>query len=163
MCAPYLHGTSEVLARVLRTYGIAVTHKPVSTLGHFLPLPKDRPPKEKAQCLIYQIPCAECDASYVGETKNFPERLRRHKYDVKEKDIQGSALAEHAQKTGHVIGFERSFILDTERNWRKRLLIESWHIQNTSNNLNRSTGTLPSSYIHGLKCASHRNRRGKQS
>ncbi|CAN7978019.1 unnamed protein product, partial [Ixodes persulcatus] len=163
MCVPYLHGTSEVLARVLRPYGIAVTHKPVSTLGHFLPLPKDRPPKEKAQGLIYQIPCAECDASYVGETKNFPERLRRHKYDVKKKDIQGSALAEHAQKTCHVIGFDSSSILDTERNWRKRLLIESWHIQNTSNNLNRSTGTLPSSYIHGLKCASHRNRRGKRS
>ncbi|CAN8019579.1 unnamed protein product, partial [Ixodes persulcatus] len=32
VCVPYIKGTSEVLARVLRQYGIAVSHKPVSTI-----------------------------------------------------------------------------------------------------------------------------------
>ena len=159
MCVPYLRGTSEVLTRALRPYGIAVTHKPVSTIGHHLPLPKDRHRKEKAQGLVYRIPCADCNASYVGETKNFTERLRRHKYDVKKKDVQGNALAEHAEKNNHVIDFDSSSVLDTERNWKKRLYLESWHIQHTKNNLNRSTGTLPSSYIHGLRGVTKRRRR----
>ncbi|KAM7304586.1 hypothetical protein ISCGN_014486 [Ixodes scapularis] len=152
MCVPYLGGTSNVLTRALKPFGIAVTHKPISTIGHHLPLPKNCRPKEKAQGLVYCIPCADCNASYLGETKNFLKRLRRHKYDVKKKGVQGNTLAE---KNNHVIDFDSSSVLDTKRNWKKLFYLESWHIQHT-NNLNRSIGTRPSSYNHGLRGVTER-------
>uniref|UniRef100_A0A147BN03 Putative tick transposon n=1 Tax=Ixodes ricinus TaxID=34613 RepID=A0A147BN03_IXORI len=102
VCVPYIKGTSEVLARVLRPYGIAVSHKPVSTIGGLLPLPKDRPLRERAQGLVYKIPCGDCPASYVGEAKNFPERLRHHRYDIAKKNVEGSVLGEHVKKTNHL-------------------------------------------------------------
>ncbi|KAG0418324.1 hypothetical protein HPB47_004963 [Ixodes persulcatus] len=132
-------------------YGIAVTHKPMSTIGHRLHLPKDRPPKERAQGLVYRIPCKDCPASYVGESKNFTEKLTRLKYDVLKKDVAASALPEHAEAAGHTVDFEGSTVLALERNWRKRLFVESWFIQHTKGNVNRSSGSLPSSYISGLR------------
>lgn len=37
------------------------------------------------------------------------------------KGLQGNALAELAENTGHVIAFDSSSILDREKNWRKGL------------------------------------------
>ncbi|KAG0418165.1 hypothetical protein HPB47_005082, partial [Ixodes persulcatus] len=151
ICLPYVKNVSETVGRVLRKHGIAVSHKPVSTIRRRLPLPKDRPGRERAQGLVYRVPCADCPVAYVGETKNFPDRIRRHKYDVKKKDTEASTLAEHEQKTGHSFSLDETQIVATERHWRKRLHLESWFIQTTSKNANRSKGTLPGAYVSGLR------------
>ncbi|KAM7297236.1 uncharacterized protein ISCGN_022389 [Ixodes scapularis] len=150
ICVPYIKETSEALARVLAKEGIQMSHKPVSTLGHLMPRPKDRPPKERAQGVIYQIPCADCPATYIGETKNFKERLRQHKTDVRKFDHERSAVAEHSDSNDHRIDFDDTRILDIETNSRQRLFVESWHIQTTPQNINRSLGALPSAYVSGL-------------
>uniref|UniRef100_A0A131XB29 Putative reverse transcriptase n=1 Tax=Hyalomma excavatum TaxID=257692 RepID=A0A131XB29_9ACAR len=151
VCIPYVQGTSEALARVLSEQGIRVAHKPISTLGRFFPRPKDRLPRERAQGVIYSIPCSDCGASYVGETKNFPERLRQHRNDVRKFDRQRSALAEHSEVHDHRIDFENSRVLDLETSFHKRLFVESWHIQATPGNVNRSAGAMPSVYFSGLR------------
>lgn len=157
---PYVKGTSELLSRLFAKEHIMVAHKPVSTLGHFLPRPKDKPPKDRAQGVIYKIPCSQCPASYIGESKNFHDRLRQHKNDVRNFDRERSALAEHCETLDHRIAFENASILDTASNLRRRHLVESWYIQTTSNNINRSLGALPTLYITGLQdiitdCARH--------
>lgn len=58
MCVPYLRGTSEVLTRALKPYGIAVTQKPISTIGQHLPLPKDCRPQQKEKALYILAPTA---------------------------------------------------------------------------------------------------------
>lgn len=78
MCLPCVKNVSETIGRVLRKHGVGVTDKPcspqVQSLGR-LPLLKDRPRKENSQGLICRIPCADCPAAHVRETKNFPETL----------------------------------------------------------------------------------------
>lgn len=150
VCSSYIKGTSKTVSLSLW----------VSTLRHinqcrpsaiFYVYWRIVPPKEKIQGLRCRIPCGDCPAPYVKETQNFSEWLRRHQWDFKKKDMQGSTLAEHTERKNHTITFKNSTILEKKRNWWKCLLLEFWHIHNTQGNVNQSAGTLASSYISELR------------
>ena len=43
--------------------------KPIHTIGRILPSPKDSLTLEEKSCLVYQVPCFDCDFVYIGQTK----------------------------------------------------------------------------------------------
>ena len=55
---PYIRGTSETIARILRPYNIRVAHKPIFTLRHLLTnvKGKDKPEDRPGACLLYTSP-----------------------------------------------------------------------------------------------------------
>ena len=43
--------------------------KPIRTIGQYLPSPKDPITSDEITCVVYEVPCKDCDFVYVGQTK----------------------------------------------------------------------------------------------
>jgi len=53
---------------------------------------------------VYQIPCASCPVSYIGQTgRRLQQRLEEHKRAVRQADFNSSALAEHVWTNDHPV------------------------------------------------------------
>ncbi|CAH3145861.1 unnamed protein product, partial [Porites lobata] len=55
---PYIRGTSETIARILRPYNIRVAHKPITTLRRLLTNVKDKDKPEDRQEAVFK--CCDC-------------------------------------------------------------------------------------------------------
>ena len=66
---PYIQGTTEKIRRVLSKVGIKVAMKPDGTIGYSIPSPKDRISPDEINCLVYEIPCNDCECVYISQTK----------------------------------------------------------------------------------------------
>ena len=71
------------------------------TLEQHFPSPKDRPLPEKQTNVVYEINCADCSWSYIGETgRAFETRKNEHKRNV-EQFKSGSNIAKYAWTHDH--------------------------------------------------------------
>lgn len=92
--------------------------------------------------VVYEIPCKgmadeECNKIYIGTTKQFlKSRMANHKSDINLGRGEKSALAQHCVSKKHRPGLEEVRILCTENNTKKRLILESLHIQSSKNTIN---------------------------
>ena len=76
---PYVEGTSERIARVMRKHQVPVVMKPVKTLKSLLVHPKDKQEKEEITDCVYKIPCASGEKCYIRQTgRKFGTRLKEH-------------------------------------------------------------------------------------
>ena len=122
---PYVEGTSERIARILRPYNILVAHKPLTTLRDVLTKVKDPSPKNSRVGAIYKIACSKCPASYVGETgRTLRCRVKEHKRCIANKDT-GNRIAVHHMTTNHQMDWKRATCLEFETNFNKRMFLES--------------------------------------
>ena len=77
-----------------------------------------------------QIPCKDCEKVYVGQTgHSVDQRIKEHKRALASLDYSMSAVAEHAIKTDHNIGWEEFEILDSHPELQKSCYLKSWHIR----------------------------------
>ena len=94
---PYVRGLSESIRRILTPLGVRVSFRPNTTLRQLLVKPKDRVPMDKRAAVVYQIPCANCPAIYVGQTgRCLGKRIKEHQQAVEAGNCANLALAEHA-------------------------------------------------------------------
>ena len=78
---PYIQGTTDKIANILRKKRIRVTFSPFNTLCGILDHAKDQvdPKKNKS---VYSIPCG-CGKVYIGEINcSVIIRLKEHKTDI---------------------------------------------------------------------------------
>ena len=74
---------------------------------------KDKTPTNKQKGVVYEIPCGECELTYVGETlRTVTDRVKDHRRAVVKDDIQASAIATHVWQEEHKINFEKARVID---------------------------------------------------
>ena len=78
---------------------------------------------------IYEIPCQNCNKSYIGETIDFNRRQRQHRDSLTRGD-ENSAIFQHRQRFNHKICMDKMERIVDIDNVEKRRLLESILIQN---------------------------------
>ena len=137
--------------RILNTVGIKVSFKPLKTLKNIIKNPKDPTKPDEKFGIVYEIPCANCNHVYIGQTqRSLQSRLKEHKRYLKKHDSHNSALVTHVEHFDHKININNATIITQEQDWTKRCFLESWHINERSDVMNRSDGTLMSSIYKSL-------------
>ena len=100
---------------------------------------------EKETGVVYNIPCQDCEVSYIGETgRAVGTRRKEHQRSVKYLDVDKSALAEHIYEYDHGIAWEKTEILCRDSRWSQRRWKEAWLIEANKNNaiVNRDSGRI---------------------
>ena len=145
---PYVRGTSETIARILRPYirvYIRVAHKPIFTLRRLLTHVKGKDKPEERPGAVYKIHCSDCQATYIGETgRNLTTRLTEHKRATKKGDLNNN-IAEHHLKTNHAIDWDSATCLTYSTDYYQRITLESWFTNLEQTALNRCQ-PLPAPY-----------------
>ena len=103
---PYLKNTSETIQRTCKQLGIKAVFKSQGTLRQTLTRVKTPRPEMKKKNVIYEIPCKDCNMSYIGETgRSLQKRMTEHKAAVRRGD-QKNGVAVHVQKYDHRVDWE---------------------------------------------------------
>ena len=142
---PYVRGTSETIARILRPYNIRVAHKPIFTLRRLLTDVKGKDKPEDRPGAVYKIHCSDCQATYIGETgRNLTTRLTEHKRATKKGDLNNN-IAEHHLKTNHAIDWDSATCLTYSTDYYQRITLGKLVYQlrtNCPKSLSTSSRTL---------------------
>ena len=136
---PYIQGTTDRIARILRKYDVPTTFRPLNTIRGSLRSVKDSiDPKDMKG--VYLIPCS-CGTPYIGETgRSINQWISEHSADLRHGRTKSSALAEHAGKTMHHVCIEDAQVIAKVAQFHHRKFREALEIEKRPNNLNRDDG-----------------------
>ena len=155
---PYVRNISESIRRILTPLNIRTSFTPCKTLRNILVSAKDCTPPAKKKGIVYEIQCASCKESYIGQTgRTLEHRLKEHQRSLSTTELvyNTSAVAVHALKTGHCIDWNNAKVIDSSRDLYPRCYLESWHIKSRGSSLNRDEGLLPPAYDSLAQLPSH--------
>ena len=138
---PYVKNVTDTIQRMLKKHNIASAVRPHTTMRKILVHPKDQIKKEHKCGVIYEVPCKNCNQTYVGETgRQLGVRLNEHRKETEiesggrytrsqrrasEKEWKKSAITEHACRKNHVIDWDNTRVIDRESDRFKRWVRES--------------------------------------
>jgi len=133
----YHPGIFEELARKLRSFGIQTVASQYKNLKTTLTSVKDPIPITQRKGVVYGLHCAQCEATYKGQTgQKLETRLYRHKLAERNGDGEHYPLVQHCKEKNHNIDWNQVDVLTTVTQQTKRCLVESMFIdrdQNTTN------------------------------
>ena len=136
---PYIEGTTDRIAQILRKFDIPSTFRPLKTIRNSLWSVKD-PVNPKDMKGVYLIPCS-CGTPYIGETgRSIHQRICEHAADLRHGRTKSSTLAEHADKTKHHVCIEEAKFIARVDRYHHRKLREAIEIERRPINLNRDDG-----------------------
>jgi hypothetical protein len=126
---PYINPLTNNLINILRNNNTKIAKCNPLTINSLYSKVKDKTPLLFNSNVVYSIPCLDCEKRYIGQTSQLlRSRLYGHKNDCKHDKIS-CALVDHSISMNHQFDFNNVKILDSERNYRKRLFLEMLHIK----------------------------------
>lgn len=142
---PYVKGLSEKLSNILSSTNNKIVFYHLKTVGDLYTSLKCKMPHEYQSNVIYKINCLNCNAVYLGQTKQtIKSRGNAHKSSCNERyrnKKDQTALAHHHFTENHEFDFENIKIVDYEKNYKKRLFSEMLCIKKHDNTINKKTDT----------------------
>lgn len=170
--------TSRITKTLKREYpNVQVATKTTKTVGALLPLVKDRTAKDQQSNVIYKIQCGDCEACYIGmTTTKLKQRISGHRSNVKRLQTlreagytnadaavaeirEKTALVNHAAETGHTFRLDDVNIIDRTSRSSSLPILESCHIRNTENTINKRTDTENLSIVYAALLHTIKNTR----
>ena len=134
---------SDAVRYILTPLGVKVSFWPHTTLRQLLMRPKDRMPEKEQTGVVYQVPCAGCPATYVGQiNRRLGQQLFKHRRAVESGQAATSAMAHHP------VDWDNVKVLDHQPHLHQRLVLEFICIRSQPRPLNRDKGTM--SHVYNL-------------
>ncbi|XP_055919210.1 uncharacterized protein LOC129951196 [Eupeodes corollae] len=133
---------------------VNLAYKSNQTVASLFTCLKTKTDKDRRSDVVYKINCKgkpdePCNLCYIGTTKQLlRQRMANHKSDISLKNPEKTALACHTIETGHQPDFEGVQFLATEKHTSKRYTLETLHIINKKNNMNRKQDTQNISAVY---------------
>lgn len=146
---PYTNNFSNKFQFVSKKYGFKLAYTIQNKL-HFIKKHKDKIDYNTQCNIVYKIPCGECDATYVGQSKRqLNTRVVEHRNSVR-RGTSNSVISEHSFHSGHEFDWNNVKIVDRENEYKKRLISEMISIKRQVNGINIQSDTdfLPNVYDH---------------
>ena len=98
------------------------------------------PQKHMDKGVVYQIPCAQCNEVYIGETgRPLKTRISEHKRAVATGDVR-NANATHWMRTNYNMDWGAAHVVDRSNRWQERKIKESVYIR-TRRTYNMDSGS----------------------
>lgn len=167
--------TNKIQRSLKKDYpNVIISSKNEKIIKNMLPQVKDPVEKLNRSNVVYRIPCEDCSACYVGMTSNqLRTRLASHRScsnrlrslwergkTAEDEEIatlrERTALLDHSISHHHTFNFDNTQLLDSSRKKQNLPTLETCHIINTPNTVNKRTDTdnLSSTYagiLHTLR------------
>ena len=119
-----------------------IASRNVNNLSRFFKPTKDRISKLDTADVVYNIPCTDCTATYIGTTKRpLKTRIHDHKRDVYNPPDKWIALTKHAWEQDRTFNFDNINIVDRTDNYKKWMVLEMTHIASNPNSIKQRTDT----------------------
>lgn len=129
LCLPYVRHLSEEIQRLCKHLDIRVVFRPCNTLRQLLTKVKTPTPDERKAGVVYEIPCMDCEAVYIGETgRCLEKRLVEHRRAVRNGD-RTNGVAVHAWNEDHRVKWTGAKVREVEPHLWRRKTLEAMHIQ----------------------------------
>ncbi|XP_062715754.1 uncharacterized protein LOC134291688 [Aedes albopictus] len=187
---PYVPSLSDRVTKILSKDYPEITiatrqHRTVKNLHSKIKFPVK---KDEISNIIYKIPCNDCDACYIGMTRNnLRKRLTGHRANVNKLDKlmndeehthtneaqialieTTTALIEHCITQNHRFQLDHTNIIDHSHKPSTLPFLEMCHITNTDKTVNKRTDTdgLNTTYaglLHDIKTIYRQDKSSKKS
>ena len=148
--APYIKGTTERVKRLLRNHNVKIFDTNRNSIKSKICQLKDKRNNSEKSNVVYEIPCNDCSAKYIGESsRTVKVRTHEHHLDISNKRIRNHMFA-HERDSNHKFNLEEVRVIAQEKRSKPRKFVEGLFSQFEQNSINNAQ-EIPAVYLNVLK------------